>query len=56
LIDSAAELLGKTRIDFMLRASVRRAEAARFDRTISTVSPEIYVEYLASLDARAQLQ
>jgi uncharacterized protein (DUF1778 family) len=55
LIDRAAELLGKTRIDFMLGASERRAEAVRFDRTIFTVSPEIYVEYLASLDARAQL-
>ncbi len=55
LIDRAAELLGKTRTDFMLEASVRRAEEVLLDRTIFTVSPEIYAEYLARLDAPAQL-
>lgn len=55
LIDRAAELLGKTRTDFMLEASERRAEEVLLDRTIVTVSPEIYAEYLARLDAPAQL-
>lgn len=53
LIDRAAELLGKTRTDFMLEASERRAEEVLLDRTIFTVSPEIYAEYLARLDAPA---
>lgn len=55
LIDRAAELLGKTRTDFMLEASERRAEEVLLDRTIFTVSPEIYAEYLARLDAPAQV-
>ena len=54
LIDRAAELLGKTRTDLMLEASERRAEEVLLDRTIFTVSPEIYAEYLARLDAPAQ--
>lgn len=54
LIDRAAELLGKTRTDFMLEASERRAEEVLLDRTIFTVSPEIYAEYLARLDAPAR--
>jgi len=54
LIDRAAELLGKTRTDFMVEASERRAEEVLLDRTIFTVSPEIYAEYLARLDAPAQ--
>jgi uncharacterized protein (DUF1778 family) len=54
LIDRAAELLGKTRTDFMLEASERRAEEVLLDRTIFTVGPEIYTEYLARLDAPAQ--
>ena len=54
LIDRAAELLGKTRTDFMLEASERRAEEVLLDRTIFTVSPEIYAEYLARLDVPAQ--
>ncbi|MEI9425656.1 DUF1778 domain-containing protein [Mesorhizobium sp. Cs1299R1N1] len=54
LIDRAAELVGKTRTDFMLEASERRAEEVLLDRTIFTVNPEIYAEYLARLDAPAQ--
>lgn len=54
LIDRAAEVLGKTRTDFMLEASERRAEEVLLDRTKFTVSPEIYAEYLARLDAPAQ--
>ncbi|WP_028754113.1 DUF1778 domain-containing protein [Rhizobium leucaenae] len=54
LIDRAAELLGKTRTDFMLEASERRAEEVLLDRTIFTASAELYAEYLARLDAPAQ--
>ncbi|MBY3252293.1 DUF1778 domain-containing protein [Rhizobium laguerreae] len=54
LIDRAAEMLGKTRTDFMLEASERRAEEVLLDRTIFTVSAELYPEYLARLDAPTQ--
>lgn len=50
LIDRAAELLGKTRTDFMLEASERRAEEVLLDRTVFTVSPETYAEFLSRLD------
>jgi uncharacterized protein (DUF1778 family) len=56
LIDRAALLLGKTRTDSMLEASERRAEEVLLDRTILTVSPDIYAEFLARLDAPAQAQ
>ncbi|MDX3928899.1 MAG: DUF1778 domain-containing protein [Shinella sp.] len=54
LIDRAAELLGKTRTDFMLEASERRAEEVLLDQTVFTVSPETYAEFVARLDAPAQ--
>lgn len=54
LIDRAAELLGKTRTDFMVEASERRAEEVLLDHTVFTVSAEIYAEYLARLDAPTQ--
>jgi uncharacterized protein (DUF1778 family) len=47
-------MLGKTRTDFMLEASERRAEEVLLDRTIFTVSAEVYAEYLARLDAPTQ--
>lgn len=54
LIDRAAEALGKTRTDFMLEAPERRAEEVLLDRTVFTVSPVIYAEYLARLDEPAK--
>jgi uncharacterized protein (DUF1778 family) len=54
LIDRAAKTLGKNRTDFMLDAARRAAEDALFDRTIFTVSPKAYAEYLARLDAPPQ--
>lgn len=54
LIDRAAELLGKTRTDFMVEASERRAEEVLLDHTVFTVSAEIYAKYLARLDAPTQ--
>jgi len=53
LIDRAAELVGKNRTEFMLEASERRAEEILLDRTVFTVSPETYAEFLAQLDAPA---
>jgi uncharacterized protein (DUF1778 family) len=54
LIDRAAELAGKNRTDFVLEAARRAAEDALLDRTVFTVSPEAYAEFLARLDAPPQ--
>ena len=54
LIDRAAKTLGKNRTDFMLDAACRAAEDALLDRTIFTVSPKAYAEFLARLDAPPQ--
>lgn len=54
LIDRAAKTLGKNRTDFMLDAARRAAEDALLDRTVFTVSPKAYAEFLARLDAPPQ--
>jgi uncharacterized protein (DUF1778 family) len=54
LIDRAAKTLGKNRTDFMLDAARRAAEEALLDRTIFTVSPKAYAEFVARLDAPPQ--
>ena len=51
LIDEAARALGKTRTDFILDAARRMAEDILLDRTVIKVSPEVYAEFLALLDA-----
>lgn len=51
LIDRAAELAGKNRTDFVLDAARRAAEDTLLDRTVLTVSPKVYREFLARLDA-----
>jgi uncharacterized protein (DUF1778 family) len=51
LIDRAAALTGKNRTDFVLNAARRAAEDALLDRTVFAVSPEVYAEFLARLDA-----
>ncbi len=51
LIDRAARLLGKSRTDFMMEAARRAAQDALLDQTLLTVSPEIYAEFVARLDA-----
>ena len=51
LIDRAAKMLGKNRTDFVLDAARRAAEDALLDRTVLTVSPKAYAEFLARLDA-----
>ena len=54
LIDRAAKTLGKNRTEFMLDAARRAAEETLLDRTIFTVSPKAYAEFLARLDAPPQ--
>jgi len=51
LIDRAAEVAGKNRTDFVLDAARRAAEETLLDRTVLTVSPKAYREFLARLDA-----
>jgi len=51
LIDRAAELAGKNRTDFVLDAARRAAEDTLLDRTVFTVSPQAYRQFLARLDA-----
>src|SRR5664279_5271179 len=54
LIDRAAKTLGKNRTDFVLDAARRAAEDALLDRTVLTVSPKAYAEFMARLDAPPQ--
>ncbi|GAA0311801.1 DUF1778 domain-containing protein [Sphingomonas oligophenolica] len=54
MIDRAAELLGKSRTDFVLDAARRAAEEALLDRTLLRVSAESYAEFVALLDAPPQ--
>jgi uncharacterized protein (DUF1778 family) len=54
LIDRAAQALGKTRTDFMLEAARRAAEDALLDRTLFSVNPEAYDQFLTRLDAPPQ--
>jgi uncharacterized protein (DUF1778 family) len=51
LIDRAAELAGKNRTDFVLEAARRAAEDTLLDRTVLSVSPQAYRQFLARLDA-----
>jgi uncharacterized protein (DUF1778 family) len=51
LIDRAAGLAGKNRTEFVLEAARRAAEDALLDRTLFTVSPEAYAEFVKRLDA-----
>jgi uncharacterized protein (DUF1778 family) len=54
LIDRAAELAGRTRTDFVLDAARRAAEDTLLDRTLFTVSPQAYRQFLDRLDAPPQ--
>lgn len=51
LIDRAARARGQNRTDFILEAARKAAEEALLDRTMITVSPKAYGEFLARLDA-----
>lgn len=52
LIDRAARARGQNRTDFILEAARRAAEEALLDRTLITVSPEAYEEFVRRLDAK----
>ena len=54
LIDRAAQLAGKNRTDFVLEAARRAAEDALLDRTVFSVSPKAYAEFLKRLDSPPQ--
>ncbi|WP_176593483.1 DUF1778 domain-containing protein [Sphingobium sp. EM0848] len=54
LIDRAANMLGRTRSDFMIAASKQAAEDAILDQRVISVSPEAYSEFLDMLDRPAQ--
>jgi uncharacterized protein (DUF1778 family) len=51
LIDRAARLLGKSRTDFMLDSARRAAQDALLDQTLFKLSPKVYAEFVARLDA-----
>ena len=51
LIDQAAELLGKTRSDFMLETACREAEDVLLDQRVFTLDAETFQKLQAMLDA-----
>jgi uncharacterized protein (DUF1778 family) len=50
LIDRAAKLAGKSRIDFVLDAAEQAAENAILDRTVQPFSAKGYAEFVARFD------
>ena len=52
LIDRAARTRGQNRTAFILEAARRAAEDALLDRTLVTVSPAAYREFVKRLDAK----
>lgn len=53
LIDRAAQLLGKSRTDFLLEAGRRAAEDALLDRILFNVDPATYAAFVKRIDAPA---
>jgi len=51
LIDRAAQLLGKSRTDFLLESARRAAQDALLDQTLFKVAPAVYAQFVARLDA-----
>jgi uncharacterized protein (DUF1778 family) len=51
LIDRAARLLGKSRTDFLLESARQAAQDALLDQTLFKVSPKVYQQFVARLDA-----
>lgn len=50
LIDRAAQVLGKSRSDFMLEAASRQAEDVLLDRTFFSLDPDAFERFTALLD------
>ena len=53
LIDQAAQLLGKSRTEFMLETACREAEDVLLDRTFFQLDDDAYARFSALLDAPA---
>ncbi|MDX8129981.1 DUF1778 domain-containing protein [Methylomonas sp. OY6] len=51
LIDQAAELLGKSRTDFMLETACREAEDVLLDQRVFTLDAAAFQKFQALLDA-----
>lgn len=51
LIDHAAQLLGKSRSDFMMEAARERAQAVMLDQVFFTLDSEKFKEFNRILDA-----
>jgi uncharacterized protein (DUF1778 family) len=51
LIDQAAELLGKTRSEFMLETACREAEDVLLDQRVFVLDAEAFARFQALLDA-----
>lgn len=51
LIDQAAELLGKSRSDFMLETACREAEDVLLDQRVFVLDAEAFEKFQALLDA-----
>jgi uncharacterized protein (DUF1778 family) len=51
LIDRAARLLGKTRTGFVAESALQAAQDALLDQTLFKVSPNVYQQFMARLDA-----
>lgn len=51
LIDHAAAMTGRTRTDFVLDAARRAAQDALLDRTLFTMRPKAFAEFVKRLDA-----
>ena len=51
LIDQAAELLGKSRSDFMLEAACERAQAVLLDQVFFNLDADRFRQFTALLDA-----
>jgi uncharacterized protein (DUF1778 family) len=51
LIDQAAELLGKTRSDFMLETVCRAAEEVLLDQRVFRLDPATFQQFQTLLDA-----
>jgi uncharacterized protein (DUF1778 family) len=51
LIDQAAEILGKTRSDFMLETACREAEDVLLDQRVFVLDAEAFAKFQALLDA-----
>lgn len=54
LIDQAAEVLGKSRSDFMLEAACQKAEDVLLDRRVFPLDDGKWQDFLNALDAPVQ--